>query len=223
MIKLGIERLFIQGRVWLKQAYFKIEEIEATTFTSEPGTQPTTPAENEIYLYAKESASSDVSRLWFKDDAGVEHELPSASAVGPSNADYLVKTANASLSAERVVTDTTSIVWDWATAAQAKATRAALTGDVTASANSNATTIANDAVTNAKMANAAAWTYKVRNDSSSGDLSDAAVGDITTATPVAGDFVVGFLDTGEIRKFDVDDLGGSSSSGTDFLVVQVFS
>jgi hypothetical protein len=72
----------------------------------------------------------------------------------PTNADYLVKTANGSLSAERVVTDTTSIVWDWATGGQAKATRAALTGDVTASADSNATTIANNAVTTAKILDA---------------------------------------------------------------------
>lgn len=46
-----------------------------------------------------------------------------ASAGGaPTNADYLVKTANGSLSAGRVVTDTTSVVWDWDTAGQAKAT-----------------------------------------------------------------------------------------------------
>ena len=39
----------------------------------------------------------------------------------PTTADYLVKTANAGLSAERVVTDTTTITWDWSTAGQAKA------------------------------------------------------------------------------------------------------
>jgi hypothetical protein len=39
----------------------------------------------------------------------------------PNSADYLVKTANGALSAERVVTDTTEVSWDWATAAQAKA------------------------------------------------------------------------------------------------------
>lgn len=44
--------------------------------------------------------------------------------------------------------------------AAAVLTRAALTGDVTAAANSNATTIANSAVTNAKMANMAATTVK---------------------------------------------------------------
>jgi hypothetical protein len=39
----------------------------------------------------------------------------------PTTADYLVKTADAGLSAERVVTDTSEIAWDWATAGQAKA------------------------------------------------------------------------------------------------------
>lgn len=39
---------------------------------------------------------------------------PSGSGA-PSDADYLVKTANGSLSAERVVTDSTSITWDWST------------------------------------------------------------------------------------------------------------
>lgn len=46
--------------------------------------------------------------------------LGSAAERAPSDADYLVKTANGSLSAERVVTDTASLVWDWATAGQAK-------------------------------------------------------------------------------------------------------
>lgn len=69
----------------------------------------------------------------------------------PTTADYLVGTANASLSAERVVTDSTSITADWATAGQVAFQRAALTGDVTASANSNTTTIANNAVTYAKI------------------------------------------------------------------------
>lgn len=69
--------------------------------------------------------------------------------------DYLVKTSTTTLPAERVVTDTTSNTWDWATAGQAKVKRAALTGDVTASADTNTTTIANAAVSLAKMANLA--------------------------------------------------------------------
>ncbi len=40
----------------------------------------------------------------------------------PTTVDYIVKTADAGLSAERVLTDTGTITWDWATAGQAKAT-----------------------------------------------------------------------------------------------------
>jgi len=39
----------------------------------------------------------------------------------PTDGDYLVRTANGSLSAERVVTDTARVAWDWGTAGQAKA------------------------------------------------------------------------------------------------------
>lgn len=42
----------------------------------------------------------------------------------PADADYLVKTANGSLSAERVVTDTATVTWDWSVAGQAKANSA---------------------------------------------------------------------------------------------------
>lgn len=73
-------------------------------------------------------------------------------------------------------------------------------------------TLESASVTNAQLANAAAWSLKLRNAGSSGAPSDAALADITTATPVAGDFAIGFLDTGEIRKFDVADFGGSGDS-----------
>lgn len=59
----------------------------------------------------------------------------------PTTADYLVKTADGTLSAERVVTDTTSITVDWSTAGQAKIQREALGGDVTASQNSNTVSV----------------------------------------------------------------------------------
>jgi hypothetical protein len=93
-------------------------------------------------------------------------------AGAPVAAEYLTRSADATLSAERVVTDTTSIVWDWSTAGQAKATRAALTGDVTAAANGVATTIANDAVTNAKLANMTAPAFKGRTTAGTGDPED---------------------------------------------------
>ena len=50
--------------------------------------------------------------------------------------------------------------------------RAALTGDVTASAGNNATTIANDAVSNAKLANMATATIKGRTTAGTGDPED---------------------------------------------------
>lgn len=52
--------------------------------------------------------------------------------------------------------------------------RSALTGDVTATAGSNATTIANDAVTNAKLSNMANNTVKCRVTAGTGDPEDAS-------------------------------------------------
>jgi len=69
----------------------------------------------------------------------------------PINADYLVRTANASLTNERVVSNSTSVNANWATAGQVTFERAALTGDVTASTNSNSTTIAAGVVNTSKL------------------------------------------------------------------------
>jgi hypothetical protein len=55
--------------------------------------------------------------------------------------------------------------------------RAALTGDVTAPADSNATTIANDAVTFAKVQNVATDSLAGRDTAGSGDLEEIAVND----------------------------------------------
>jgi len=82
MIKIGMERIISQGRIWLQSAYFKMREISAEEFTSEPGTQPTTPPDGELYFYAKQSASADVSALWWKDDLGVEHEIGGSGTSG---------------------------------------------------------------------------------------------------------------------------------------------
>lgn len=60
----------------------------------------------------------------------------------PANATYLVQELNDFLANERVVTDSTSIVWDWGTVSEVEAHRAALTGDVSASENSNTLTLA---------------------------------------------------------------------------------
>lgn len=59
-------------------------------------------------------------------------------------------------------------------------TRAALTGDVTAAQASNATTIAADAVTNAKLANMATATFKGRTTAGTGDPEDLTGTQATT-------------------------------------------
>ena len=115
---------------------------------------------------------------------------PSGGGSGaPTTAEYLVGAADATLTAERVVTDTASVTWDLATAGQAKAKRAALTGDVTAAADSNATTIPAGTVSLAKLANLATDTVIGRTTAGAGvpeavPFGDPAqgIGGLTTPT-----------------------------------------
>jgi hypothetical protein len=262
VIYIGLERIILQGRAWI-QGYFAVREADASEVAL-------SPEDDHLHVYVKDKAG--VTTPYWKDDSDTEHEFAGASIVPPIDADYLVKTANAGLSAERVVTDSPSVIWDWATAGIVKAIRAALTGDVTAAQDSNATTIANDVVTfakmqnintdkligrdtaasgdpeeigveggleftgaqairvadsgistakladgaadNTKLADMAAWTIKARNNAASGDPQDVALGDITEeASPASGDFLVGFLATGEFRKFDIGNLPASGGGG----------
>lgn len=114
---------------------------------------PSTPATGKVSLYVKTDGLP-----YSKDDAGTETALGGA----PVNADFLVKTANASLSAERVVTDNTDVTFDWSVAGQVKALVGAFTGDITKLAGSLATTIANLAVTTAKIAGGAVTFAKMQ-------------------------------------------------------------
>jgi hypothetical protein len=92
--------------------------------TVKTGINADLPAEADLgeILY-----TTDSTDLWVGN--GVGNPLTGPFAVGgggggggaPTNADYLVRTANGTLSAERVVTDTSTIVWNWGTAGQAKA------------------------------------------------------------------------------------------------------
>lgn len=88
---------------------------------------------------------------------------------------YVLMTADAALPNSRVMTSSTSNTVSTAVAGQVQIQSAALTGDVTSSANSNATTIANGSVTNAKMANMAANTVKANNSSISAAAADIAL------------------------------------------------
>jgi hypothetical protein len=105
--------------------------------------------------------------------SGTTLSASGGSGGAPATAEYLVKSSDSTLTAERVVGDSTSVVANWATSGQVSFERAALSGDVTASANSNTTTIANDAVTYAKIQNVSA-TDKVlgRSSSGSGDVEE---------------------------------------------------
>jgi hypothetical protein len=79
----------------------------------------------------------------------------------PADADYLVKTANANLTAERVVTDTSTVTWDFATAGQAKAQ------------------IPNDGVTYAKIQNVSAASRILgRKTSGAGDIEELTLSEI---------------------------------------------
>jgi hypothetical protein len=199
MIEVGVERIIVQGRIWLRDAYLKIKALTDTGSSGESFTSDTpTPTEDYIYFYAKEATAGGKAAPWWKDETGTEYEVGGTAGGGspaPTDADYLVKTAHATLTAERVVTDGASITADWTTP-----------GQVTFN-------VADDGVTNAKLANMAAWTYKIRNAGSTGDPSDAALADFTTASPATGDFAVGFNAAGAIRKFDVGNFGSSSAAG----------
>lgn len=85
--------------------------------------------------------------------------------------------------------------------------RAALTGDVTATAGSNATTIANDAVTNAKLADMAEATFKMRAaGAGTGDPIDGTAAQAKTVLAVAQADVSG-LTTADSPQFTAINLG----------------
>jgi hypothetical protein len=93
--------------------------------------------------------------------------------------------------------------------------RSALTGDVTASAGSNTTTIANDAVTYAKMQNVSAASKLLgRGDSGSGDPEEITLGTGLTMTgttlSASGGSIGGSTGTINNRLLRADGTGGST-------------
>lgn len=108
-------------------------------------------------------------------DNGTNTLNASAASGAPTDAEYIVSTPNANLSAERVTTSTASIIFDSATAGQLKAERAALTGAITAAQNSNVTSIATDIVTDANLANMPANTIKGNATNGTADPANIAL------------------------------------------------
>jgi hypothetical protein len=76
--------------------------------------------------------------------------------------------------------------------------------------NADDVAITTNGVTNSLLATAAAWTIKLRNAGTTGNVSDAALADITEeATPAAGDFFLGFLADGTIVKVNYSNMPGA--------------
>lgn len=76
--------------------------------------------------------------------------------VAPANAQFLVATANAALTAERVATNTATVTWDFGTAAQAKAN------------------VPDDAITDAKLRESAGLSVIGRSGNTTGNPADIA-------------------------------------------------
>lgn len=157
--------------------------------------------------------TSDIPRSTVQ--SAIEYVRSLITGLAPSTADYLVKTADSGLSAERVVTDGTSITADWATPGQVTFKRAALTGDVVASADANSTTIANNAVSDAKLRDSAAVSVIGRSANSSGDPADiAAAGNDTILRRVADALGFGQLTAGMFPANVVADAALRQSGST---------
>lgn len=130
----------------------------AVTMWGQHSIQAVSPSEDPIQIGSLWSDTSGTATLKIC-TAISPYTFASITGGGaPADADYLVKTANGTLSAERVVTDGTAITFDWSVAGVVKAVLAQFTGgDVTSSgANGLVLTIGNAVVSLAKIANAAA-------------------------------------------------------------------
>lgn len=77
MIDIGMEQIQLQGRVWLINGYLKVGTASASQVAL-------TPPDGYIHIYTKDTGTTT---FYFKDDAGVEHEI---GASGPSAGEILV-------------------------------------------------------------------------------------------------------------------------------------
>lgn len=121
-------------------------------------------------------------------------EANTASNVGAGGVGVFKQKTGVDLEFKNINSDSTITITDDTGNNEVDIKRAALTGDVTASAGSNSTTIANDAVSNAKLANMAGFTVKAKVDTGSGDPSDLSV---------AADRVVGRSGSGDIDDIQI--------------------
>lgn len=138
--------------------------------------------DGRIILKDNNAGSSAINRIWtpgsvdyvltgFNDAVSLVHngtrwypesnEITNARLVDIATAKLKGRTTAGTGDVEDLtLADSTSVTWNAATGGAISVERAALTGDVTSPANSNSTTIANDVVGNAKLANVGPGTVK---------------------------------------------------------------
>lgn len=118
-------------------------------------------AANRFDLTSDITLNADESAVIWYDPVVTRWRVMALYSANPTDADYLVRTAHAGLSAERVVTDTATVTWDWATAAQAKAN------------------VPDDAITYAKLQNASATARVLaRKTAGAGDYEECTFSEV---------------------------------------------
>ena len=147
--------------------------VDVATCTSTPSGEPDLPAGFTYYriiaLFSVENGTS----------YGTELHIHAQQPYAAKGSYFATWTADANLPNSKYLSSSTSVTANSVSSSEMQFRRAALTGDVTAPANSNATTIANDAVTNAKLNDMAAYTLKGRNAGTTGDPSDIDISALT--------------------------------------------
>jgi hypothetical protein len=68
------------------------------------------------------------------------------------------------------------------------------------------------AISNGKMAQMPDYSIKANPTGGALDVQDIQVGDVTQETPIKGDYILGWLSTGELRKYDFTDFAGGGGS-----------
>lgn len=109
----------------------------------------------------------------------------------PADAEYVVGATNASLPHARLGTNSASITWDFATLGEAQVHRAALTGDITAAADSNVTALSTTGVSAGSYGDSThvgAFTVDAKGRlTAASSVAIAATGTVTTTgTPASG-------------------------------------
>lgn len=131
-------------------------------------------------------------------------------AAAPNSPDYLVKTANAELTSERVITDTPTVAVDWATAGQAKF--GVVAGSI------GATQLASDGVTTVKILNNNVTLAKIQQIT-----TDRLLGRDTTGTGDVEQLTVGggieFTGSGGIQRSALSGGDVTASAGSAVLTI----